>query len=68
LQSGSKELLRIWAWPTTLGVLTASGLVSALVFESWGDAWSWLALGLPLALAAWCIWFRAPPGPSSPRH
>ena len=40
---------RIWAWPVCLGVLMASGLASALVADGWGDRWSWLALGLPVA-------------------
>ena len=44
---------RLWGWPLALGVLSASGLVSALVSDGTGDAWAWLALGLPLALIAW---------------
>jgi len=44
---------RLWGWPLVLGVLTASGLISALVSEHWGDAWSWLALGVPVAVMAW---------------
>lgn len=45
-----------WRWPVVLGLLTASGLVSALVSEGWGDVWSWLALGLPVFTIAWCVW------------
>ena len=44
---------RLWAAPFTLGVLTASGLVSALVSEGWGDVWSWIGLGVPVAVMAW---------------
>lgn len=44
---------RLWGWPIALGVLTASGLVSALVSEGWGDVWSWVALGVPVAVMAW---------------
>jgi hypothetical protein len=43
----------MWGWPIALGVLTCSGLVSALVSEGLGDAWSWFALGLPCAVIAW---------------
>jgi uncharacterized membrane protein YjjP (DUF1212 family) len=43
----------IWKWPITLGVLVASGLISALVSESWGDVWSWLVLGLPVCMMTW---------------
>lgn len=45
--------LRLWAWPLALGLLTVSGLLSALVSEHWGDAWSWFALGLPVAVMCW---------------
>ena len=42
--------LRLWRWPAVLGALTASGLVSALVSDGWGDAWSWVSLGVPVAV------------------
>jgi len=55
---------RLWGWPLALGVLTASGLLSALLSEGWGDVWSWLALGTPLALIARHAWRRS--GPTEP--
>lgn len=48
----SAHFRRVWAWPIALAVLSASGLASALVSDDWGDGWSWLALGLPLVIAA----------------
>ncbi|MDO5626481.1 MAG: hypothetical protein Q4G71_17565 [Pseudomonadota bacterium] len=47
------EFRRLWAWPIALGALSLSGLISALVSDHWGDRWSWLALGLPVAVMAW---------------
>jgi hypothetical protein len=44
---------RMWAWPIVLGLLSATGLVAALVSDGWGDAWSWLALGAPVAVIGW---------------
>lgn len=44
---------RTWTAPVVLGVLTASGLVSALVSDDWGDAWSWIGLGVPIAVITW---------------
>ncbi|MBB4842340.1 uncharacterized membrane protein YjjP (DUF1212 family) [Paucibacter oligotrophus] len=44
--------VRLWTWPVLLGLLSASGLLSALVSEGWGDVWSWFALGLPVAVMA----------------
>jgi len=49
---------RLWGWPLVLGLLTASGLVSALVCDHWGDAWSWVGLGVPLAVVTWFAWKR----------
>jgi hypothetical protein len=50
--------VRLWGWPIVLGLLSATGLVTALVSETWGDAWSWFALGAPVAVIAWCAWLR----------
>ncbi len=49
----SSPSFQLWAWPVALAVLTASGLLSALVSDGWGDVWSWFALGLPVAVMAW---------------
>nr|WP_225977955.1 hypothetical protein [Paracidovorax avenae] len=49
---------RVWGWPIALGLLTASGLLSALVSDGWGDTWSWVALGVPVAVMAWFGWLR----------
>jgi hypothetical protein len=57
---------RLWGWPIALGLLTASGLLSALVSDAWGDAWAWLALGLPLLVAACCVVMPAPRSASQP--
>lgn len=51
-------LWRLWRWPLALGLLSASGLGSALVSDSWGDAWSWFALGLPVGVMAACVMRR----------
>ncbi|MFT7773722.1 hypothetical protein [Roseateles sp.] len=48
----SAHFRRVWAWPVALALLSASGLVSALVSDDWGDAWAWFALGLPLVVMA----------------
>ena len=45
---------RMWTAPVVLSLLTASGLVSALVSDDWGDVWSWFGLGVPMAVIAWC--------------
>lgn len=55
---------RMWRAPVVLGVLTASGLVSALVSDSWGDAWSWVGLGIPVAVMAWYVRPRKPRPPA----
>lgn len=56
----ASPFMRLWGWPIVLGLLTASGLVTALVSDHWGDWWSWAGLGIPVAVIAW-FWFK--PGP-----
>ncbi len=52
-----------WGWPLGLALLTAFGLVSALLGE--GGIWwvmSWIALGVPLLVALWhmlCARYRS---------
>jgi len=53
-------MMRIWKWPLILGGLTATGLVSALVSDSWGDVWSWIGLGIPVLAMTW-LSLRRPP-------
>lgn len=57
--SGSRTL---WTAPIVLGVLTASGLVSALVSDHWGDVWSWIALAVPVGVMTWYAFYPARPG------
>jgi hypothetical protein len=49
---------RLWGAPILMGLLSASGLASALVSDDWGDAWSWVGLGVPVAAMAWYGWLR----------
>jgi len=43
----------VYGGPLVLGVLSVVGLLSALMSEGPGRYFSWLALGAPVALAAW---------------
>lgn len=56
----SSEFRRLWGWPLLLGLLTASGLFTALVSDHWGDVWSWVALGIPVGVMGWFGWRRTP--------
>jgi len=48
---------QLWGWPIAFGLLSATGLLSALFSDGGlGDAWSWLALGLPVLAIAWLAW------------
>lgn len=51
----------LWRAPIVLGILTASGLASALVSDHWGDVWSWIALGVPVAVMTRYAWYPARP-------
>lgn len=56
--------LALWGWPIAMGVLTTTGLITALVSDTWGDWWSWLGLGVPVAVMCWFAW-RRPATPDS---
>jgi len=49
-----KTLWQIFAAPMLVGVLSAVGLVAALVGDGWWDGVSWLTLALPVLL---CFFF-----------
>jgi len=52
-RSTSRPLRVVFAVPVLLAVLTAVGLVSALVGDGIWDFASWMLLGIPVALALW---------------
>ena len=39
--------------PAILGGVIVAGLIAALIDDGWWDCFGWLAMALPLALAAW---------------
>lgn len=43
----------LWGWSLAMGVLTTTGLITALVSDTWGDWWSWVGLGIPVAVMGW---------------
>lgn len=47
---------RIWSGPIVMGLLTASGLTTALVSDTWGDWWAWVGLGVPTLVMGWYAW------------
>ena len=60
----------LWGGPIVMGVLTTTGLITALVSDTWGEWWSWVGLGIPVAVMCWYRRPRAPrptPATNSPR-
>lgn len=55
-RNASTPFRTLWGWPIVLGLLTASGLATALISDTWGDWWSWVGLGVPVAVMAWFAW------------
>jgi hypothetical protein len=41
--------------PVVIGLLSLSGLLSALLFDGIGRYFSWIAVGTPIILVAWQI-------------
>lgn len=59
---GSRTALQIWGAPIVLAVLTAIGLVSALLGDGIWDALSAVTLGIPCLVGAWyCLRRRRAP-------
>lgn len=46
---------QIWAAPIVLGIVSAIGLVSALLGDGIWDELSWLALTAPIAAVLWSV-------------
>jgi len=57
---GSRTALQIWGAPIVLAILTAIGLVSALLGDGVWDALSAVTLGIPCLVGAWHCLRRAP--------
>jgi hypothetical protein len=55
-----RTLAQIFVAPLLVAVLSALGLISALVGDGWWDVASWIALGIPLGLYLVFIWQRKP--------
>ncbi len=48
---------QIFAMPLVLGVLSAIGLVAALVGDDlFWDGIGWVGLGIPLLVTGWCLY------------
>lgn len=45
--------MQIWRWPILFGIVSAAGLVAALLGDGWYDVLSCLALGLVAAAGIW---------------
>ena len=58
-----RSATRIWAMPILLAVLTAVGLVAALLGDGVWDLVSAVTLGAPVAAGAWYALRRRPPRP-----
>lgn len=52
----------LWGWPIAMALLSALGLLSALIGDGLWDWASWLALGLPVAACGWFGLRRKRPG------
>ncbi|WP_231702263.1 hypothetical protein [Halopseudomonas litoralis] len=45
--------MQIWFWPILFGLISAAGLLVALIGDGWHDVISWMALGLVAAASIW---------------
>ena len=52
------SLRRVFALPFAIGILSSTGLVSALTGDGWRDGLSWIGLAVPVFAVAWAIKIR----------
>lgn len=45
--------MKIWFWPSVIGLLSLAGLVVGLIYDDLGDVFAWFSLGIPVAVSAW---------------
>ncbi len=50
MKKNTNTIVHVWGKPLLLAVLSITGLITALVGDGYWDAFSWLALALPLAI------------------
>jgi len=48
--------MRIWLWPTVIGLLSTIALLLGLIFDNAWDEIATLILSLPLVLTLWFDW------------
>lgn len=53
--SKTRSLRAIFAWPLAIFVIGLAGLIIALTGDGWRDIASWMALSVPVAVAAWAM-------------
>lgn len=46
----------VWGAPVAIALLSAGGLLFALLGDGLADTLSWLALAVPVAISGWILW------------
>ena len=54
-----QSVYRVFAIPLSIFVLGIFGLISALLFDNLVDLLASLAVGMPVAIVFWMVFFRA---------
>lgn len=65
MKTAKNSFMQVWLWPILFGLISAAGLLAALIGDDWYDVMSWLALGW---VAGACIWLGVVNRHSSRRH
>ena len=49
----ARSLWAVWGWPVAIAIVSAIGLVGALVGDGAWDWLAWFGLGMPAVAALW---------------
>lgn len=44
---------QLWFMPAFIGLISFGGLLNALLYDGWGDAISWILLGIPVIVVGY---------------
>jgi hypothetical protein len=54
-RAGGSNFIRVFGVPVLLALVSAIGLLSALLGDDLWDVLSWIALATPVAVIVWCV-------------
>ncbi|MBS0267346.1 MAG: hypothetical protein JSS54_00040 [Proteobacteria bacterium] len=55
-RGSERSLQHIFMVPILIALASLAGLAAALLGDGWFDVIGWIGLGIPAAVASWCVY------------